>query len=118
MEKEIKTRVIQSHKDLVNSKKGDFILIDGRNELVVNLNDKDFQHLKVSLDSIITLSSEGNYLVLNHYYSKYVQNSISNDDSSYLEPFIKNYCKKGSFNNLDGALQELAYKFSNGVVWW
>ncbi len=76
-------KVIKSYEDLRNSKPGDFILINGRIELIIagepDLNtQEDYQFTTKSV------SIEGKYIAQNVYNDNYNRKS-----KSPLEPFMK-----------------------------
>jgi hypothetical protein len=95
-------KIIKFYEDLKSSKPGEFILIKGRLELVINPNREYLKRFNYSLDDMYTLSVEGNFLVQNHY------DNYSGNDKSHLEPFMKTSCRKDSDIPLGAELRKVA----------
>jgi hypothetical protein len=95
-------KMIKSYEDLKNSKPGEFILIRGRTELVIDSKSKYLEESKYLPNHIYTLSVEGDFLVQNHYFN------YSGNDKSYLDPFMKTSCRKKSGIPLGGELAKVA----------
>jgi hypothetical protein len=106
MPKEVNFKIIQSYDDLKNSKPGEFILIKGRTELVLNPKDEDVKEFEYNPDSIITISLERDYVVKNHY-TLALDNAFSH---KLLDPFTKISCKQGSGTGLEYCLSKIAKK--------